>query len=70
MIERRFRPGVTHALCTQMNGECVGYHCPECGQGCSSQGHFGRCDPEQVAIHQAWLRDRTAPEPHLLRGEN
>ena len=39
MIERRqFRPGVTHALCTQMNGECVGYHCPECGQPCGDQG--------------------------------
>lgn len=25
--------------CTQIQGECVGYHCSYCGQTCSSMGH-------------------------------
>lgn len=25
--------------CTRRDGKCVGWHCPHCGQPCSSQGH-------------------------------
>jgi hypothetical protein len=26
-------------LCSQIDGRCVGWHCPHCGAPCSSQGH-------------------------------
>lgn len=32
------------ARCSRLDGRCVGYHCPRCGEPCSSQGH-GLCKP-------------------------
>jgi len=54
------RPGVDHTRCTQMGGVCVGWHCSKCGEPSSSQGHFGHCDPEKVALHQEWLAERAS----------
>lgn len=49
----KFPPNVTHHTCTMSGGECIGCHCSKCGQGCSWQGHFGMCRPEDIAAYEA-----------------
>lgn len=61
------RPGVDHTRCTQMNGVCIGWHCANCGESSSSQGHFGLCDPEKVALHQAWKEERARAKAARVR---
>lgn len=60
------RPGVDHTCCTQMNGVCIGWHCSNCGEASSSQGHFGRCDPEAVRLHQEWKEERARAKAALV----
>lgn len=37
--------GCTDVRCTRLNGKCVGYHCPKCGQPCSMMGHRACQEP-------------------------
>lgn len=49
----KFPPNVSHMMCRQMNGECVGWHCSICGQPCGDQGHFDMCKPEDIEAYDA-----------------